>query len=340
LKKIFKNLITVLLILTLLLSLFSCDIQRVDRTKRKFRFFSQSYFATEGALYDYTGSPQSDFDALCKRVESELLYYHRLYDIYNEYEGINNLATVNRLAGEGSVKVAKEIIDLLIFARDCYEITLGHTNIALGAVLKIWHEYRDKGVSVPTYGELSLAAQHISFDSILIDEKNCTVEILDGEASIDVGAVAKGYAVEMISKGLLEDGYSGYVLDVGGNLRIIGSRPSGSSYTVSIKNPDPLATDYAHTINVDTGAVVTSGSYQNFYIVDGVSYHHIIDKDTLFPSRLYQSVTVVSDSSALSDALSTAFFCMTREEISKTVASLDGVRVIIIDTDGRVSEIS
>ena len=165
--------------------------------------YTASFLDVFDTMTNIVGYAESEaaFSEAVSGIHDELVEYHQLYDIYNEYEGINNLKTVNDNAGGEPVEVDQRIIDLLVFAREMYEATGGKTDVALGAVLRIWHDARETAINdpsaayVPTEEELEAANGHTDFGSIVIDEANGTVQITDPEASIDVGGIAKGYAV-------------------------------------------------------------------------------------------------------------------------------------------------
>ena len=233
--KVLKRIVAVLLISTIFTAFLSCGKTTDSYTPQKRIFYE--YFDTVGTFYDYSGLSKENFSALADKVEKTLSEYHKLYDIYNEYEGITNLATLNKSAGHGKVKVDQKIIDLLLFAKEMHQKTNGKLNIAMGAVLKIWHSYREAGAEVPPEQMLISANEHTDINALIIDEENLTVELVDPKMSLDVGAVAKGYAVEMTAKMLEAEGYSGLVLDVGGNLRTIGKKPNGDGWKAGIKNP-------------------------------------------------------------------------------------------------------
>ncbi len=334
------KLLSLLLCFAALLTFSGCESEQ--KITPKSRVFYE-YFDTVGTFSDYTGGSQREFDELCARVEAELSEYHKLYDIYNEYDGLTNLKTINDNAGGGKLTVDEKIIDLLLYAKEMHALTDGKINVAFGAVLKIWHNYRTESKKpgaipkIPTNAELAEANAHTDIENLVIDEQNNTVELLDPDMSLDVGAIAKGYAVEKVAEGLIRDGYSGYALDVGGNLRAIGKKPNGRGWTVGVKNPmSPYSQTYVYTTEIKNSAIVTSGSYERFYTVSGVRYHHIINPETLFPENYYLSVSVKSGSSALSDALSTALFNTPYAELAAFVGSLDGVFVVVVLPDGTV----
>ena len=305
--------------------------------------YTASFLDVFDTMTNIGGYAESEaaFSEAVSGIHDELVEYHRLYDIYNEYEGINNLKTVNDNAGGEPVEVDQRIIDLLVFAREMYEATVGKTDVALGAVLRIWHDARETAINdpsaayVPTEEELEAANEHTDFGSIIIDEANGTVQITDPEASIDVGGIAKGYAVEMASR----DAAPYMLLSVGGNVCSTGPKPEGDGvWVVGIESPDALGStsEFLHTLNITDLCVVTSGDYQRFYEYDGVRYHHIIDPDTLFPPRYWRSVTILCGDSGIADALSTALFCMTQED-GQALLDEFGAEAMWVMTDGEMS---
>jgi thiamine biosynthesis lipoprotein len=256
---------------------------------------------------------------------------------------MENLCTINDLVdgAHPTVTVDRRIIDMLLFAREMYNKTDGMVNVAMGSVLKLWHDYRTVGMSdpaaasLPPMETLQEAAQHTDITKMVIDEETSTVTLTDPQMRLDVGAIAKGYAVEMAARKLEEQGISGYLLNVGGNIRAIGCKPDGSLWDAGLENPaDDEDEPYLAYISLTSEAVVTSGSYQRFYVVGGKSYHHIIDHETLYPAEGYDSVAVICASSADGDALSTALFCMPLDEGMALVESLPDVEAHWLLSDG------
>lgn len=292
------------------------------------------YFNTESRYIDYSGRSDEDFQRAADLVGEKLRFYHELFDIYYEYEGITNLKTLNDRAGEGPIVISEELFELLEYSKEMYNLTGGEVNIAMGAVLSIWHDFREAGVSLPERESLLLAAEHTDIEKLRLDRENMTAELSDPEMSLDVGAIAKGFAVEKIAEMLEREGYTSSVIDAGGNLRAIGKKPDGSSWRTGVKNP--LGDGFIHYLDIADSAAVTSGNYERSYTVDGKKYHHIIDKDTLMPSEHFISVTVNVESSALADALSTALFNMTYEEGAAIVSGIEGAYVIWVTPSGEV----
>ena len=304
--------------------------------QNKYSAYSFDYFDTATTITGYAES-QEEFDAIADAALELLGEYHRLYDIYKRYDGMENLCTVNDLTdgAHRTVTVDRRIIDLLVYAREMYNKTGGMTNVAMGSVLKIWHDYRTVGTSLPPMDKLQEAAQHTDITNMVIDEEACTVTLTDPAMRLDVGAVAKGYATEQVALWLEEQGVSGWLLNVGGNVRAVGAKPDGTPWTVGLENPENTSADYLAYLQVTDEALVTSGSYQRYYVVEGKSYHHIIHPDTLMPAEGYLAVSVICPDSGMGDALSTALFCMSIEEGKALIATLDGVAVSWVTDDGK-----
>lgn len=298
------------------------------------------YTATFLTLFDtittMVGHAESEdvFKQRAQTIHDELMVYHQLFDIYNDYEGLNNIKTINDRAGIEPVVVDRAIIQLLSDCADYYALTDGKVNVAMGSVLRLWHEARTEGVQdpenaqLPDASKLEEAARHCSFDSVVIDPAASTVFLTDPEAALDVGAVAKGWAAQRVA----ENAPRGMLISVGGNVCATGPKLGENPWVIGVQNPD--GGDSLHTIYVTQGAVVTSGDYQRAYTVDGKRYHHIIDPETRMPSEYFRSVTVVCRDSALADALSTALFLLPLEE-GRKLAEKCGADVLWVDRSGK-----
>ena len=300
-----------------------------------------SYTATYLTLFDTLttikgfAESEAEFQAMVQKIHDELEEYHQLFDIYNDYD-IPNLKTVNDSAGVAPVKVDERIIALLLDCKAYYELTNHKVNAAMGSILSLWHDARTHGINdpvnaaLPDTNALLLAAEHMDFSCVVINEADSTVFITDPDVSLDVGAVAKGWATQRVA----ENAPSGLLISVGGNVCATGPKDeNGTPWVVGIQNPD--SSDYLHTIYLTKGSVVTSGDYQRAYTVDGKSYHHIIDPETLYPSAYWRSVTIVCKDSGLADALSTALFVLPQEE-GQTLLDQCGAMALWVCMDGTI----
>lgn len=331
-----KKIISVILLILIIISLTGCSDKEPIRYQSEFIML----FDTVTRIVGYSKSKE-EFTEYAQIIYDNLKEYHQLYDIYNDYEGINNIKTINDNAGIKPVKVDKRIIDLIKFSKDMYEKTNGKTNIAFGAVLKIWHEYRTIGIedpanaALPPIEELRIASEHTNIEDIIIDEEQSTVFLRDPFMSLDVGAVAKGYATEQVSKIAKESGMNSALLSVGGNVRAINKNvTSNEPWNVGIQNPDTEAEESViKIVKLDDSSLVTSGDYERFYIVDGEKYNHIINPDTLYPAKYFTAISIICKDSGLADALSTAVFCMPFEEGLEFINSLPEAEAMWIFSD-------
>ena len=332
-----KKIISLVVAFVLLTALCACT---KGSETQKFTAYYFDYFDTHTTIVGYEKS-RDDFDRVCAKATSLLEEYHRLYTIYNKYDGVNNLYAVNKSGGT-PLAVDEKIIDLLLYAKEMYYETDGMMNVAMGSVLSIWHDYRTWGINhpdeaaLPPMDKLLKASEHTNIEDVVIDVENKTVSLADPEMSLDVGAIAKGFAVEAVAKALEADGVTGYILNVGGNVRTLGTRGDGTPWQVGIENPNTSDGDkpYIEYLKLSGQSLVTSGSYQRFYIVGGVNYHHIIDPETLMPGEKYMSVSVLCLDSGMADALSTALFNMDHEKGLALVESLENVEAMWVMPNG------
>ncbi len=292
-----------------------CAVPAKTAEKKQYQATFLDLFDTVTTVIGYAET-EEEFQETAGKIHDELEIYHQLFDIYHSYEGIANLKTINDQAGVAPVEVDRKIIDLLLDCRDYYELTDGKVNVAMGSVLRLWHEAREDGIydpqqaKLPDESKLKEAAKHCSFDTVMIDEDASMVYLEDPMQSLDVGAVAKGWAVEQVCR----NAPTGLLVSVGGNVCATGSKPEDTPWVVGIQSPEGEADEYLHTLYVCQESVVTSGDYQRYYVVDGMKYHHLIDPETLFPGMKWKAVSVVCEDSGLADVLSTALFMLSQEE--------------------------
>ncbi len=332
-----KRTIGLCLTAALLLCLVGCGVQPEPAKKRQASFLN--LFDTVTVVVGYAET-ETQFEQEVQDIHDRLRVYHELYDVYNDYDGVHNIKTINDNAGVAPVQVDARIIELLLFARQAYTLTGGVVNVAMGSVLSVWHDYRTAGLddpanaALPPMALLQEAAQHTDIDDLVIDEAASTVYLADPDMRLDVGAVAKGYAVQRVCDELLAADLDRYLLSVGGNVCTVGAKDAdGTPWSVGIQDPYDLSA-YGYTVALAEGSVVTSGNYQRSYTVDGQSYHHIIDPATLMPAVYFDAVSIVCVDSGLADALSTALYIMPYEAGAALIESIEGAEAIwIVDEE-------
>lgn len=324
------------LLVTLGLLLCGCTGAKPQEEKTKYNATFLTLFDTVTSIVGYADS-EEEFRATAQQLHDELLEYHQLFDIYNSYDGINNLKTVNDSAGIEPVEVDARIIALLKDCKEYYALTSGKVNVAMGSVLYLWHVARNDGLNdianayLPELSALEAAKAHVDIDALIIDEAASTVFLSDPDMRLDVGAIAKGWSLQRVC----DNAQAGLLISLGGNVCATGPKDeTGTPWVVGVQNPDG-GEEYLHTIYVSGGSVVTSGDYQRTYMVDGEFYHHIIDPETLYPSTLWRSVTIVHPDSGLADALSTALFLLPRDDGQALLDSC-GAEAMWVDGEGQI----
>ncbi len=327
----------VLLMLTLLLA--GCGKQGMSK-------YTYEFMGSFDTLIQFMGYAESAeaFETMAQEGQTEFETLNRLFDRYHDYAGINNIKTINDAAGGSPVKVDQEILDLLQLSKRLYGETGGVCNIAMGPVLSLWHDARTEGLDnpeaavLPDMKKLQDASRLCDIGNVLVDEAAGTVFLKEKGMSLDVGAVAKGYACKIVAESLKAKGYDSFLISGGGNIVAVGSPKDGlrPKWGIGIQNPDGNALnpddpplDIAY---VSDEAVVTSGDYQRTYVVQGKAYHHLIDPKTLMPATYFRAVTVVSKDSGLADFMSTTLFLLPLEE-GRPLAAVMGVDVLWILPD-------
>ena len=218
-----KKLAAVLLLAVLALALALPSQAEMGRYSSVF----MDTFDTVISLIGYA-EDQETYNKWSNAVHDQYVYMHKLFDTYHSYEdeGIVSVYTLNQKAALEPVKVDPILFGLLKFCKSHYELCQGQTNVAMGSVLSIWHNYRDAGLSDPLHAELPPmemlkdATAHIDINNLILDDENMTVYFADPDMKLDVGAVAKGYATEIVSQMLLSGNMDSFIISAGGILSV------------------------------------------------------------------------------------------------------------------------
>lgn len=315
-------------------------------TKYSYEFLNT--FDTVVQVMGYTRTKE-EFDGWAKKAEARFVELNALFDQYTNYEGVNNIKTINDNAGKEPVAVDSAIIELLQFCKDWQAKTPESVNVAMGAALLLWHDYRTKGIDdpeqaeLPPMDELRGAAAHSDIGKVVVDAGKGTVFLEDPELRLDVGSIAKGYATEVVARELIAAGWKSFIINSGGNVRAVGGPLDGerTKWGVGLTDPDDPGEIAGTGSLLDTAyvaglSVTTAGDYQRYYTVDGTRYHHIIDPKTLMPATQFRSVSVVTESSAVSDFIDTVLFILPYDKGLAYIQGLGNVEAMWVLPDGSV----
>ena len=334
-----------LIIISLLILISACS----NENNSGYTKYSYEFLGTFDTVIQIMGYAKNadEFEVMAEICKDRFIELNKLYDIYHDYDGINNIKSINDNAGIKPVEVQQEIIDLLVFSKEWHGKTNGKCNIAMGSVLSIWHDYRDKGINSPEKAEipplemLKEAMKFTDINKVIINDDNNTVYLEDKNMRLDVGAIAKGYATEIVANELINKGYTSFIISSGGNVRTVGEPMDRSrkKWGIGIQDPDGNPNDpnepSLDILYINDQSLVTSGDYQRQYEVDGKMYHHLIDPDTLMPAEYFRSVSIVANDSGIADFMSTTIFLTPYEEGRRLLENL-GIDAIWVMKDGTV----
>lgn len=294
----------------------------------------------DGATY------HEDYSNIFDTVENIIADYHKLSDKYKNYDGVINVKSINDNP-TATHTIDARLFDMIKFAMDHQSEVNNLFNIALGPVLQVWHDYREladpftnTSTSIPTMAELNDKNQYTDYTKIILDDTNKTIT-MDENMSIDLGGMSKGYISEILTEYLDSLDLSSYLLNNGNsNISIGGTHPvrDHGKFILAVTDPtNEKYPGYASILLGDGDQLVTSGDYQQYFIVDDVLYHHIINPLTLMPERYSRSVSIVINGDAgLADLYSTAIFTMNIEDGIAFVDSVPGLEAIWYGVDGTI----
>lgn len=260
---------------------------------------------------------------LCRRYDTLFSKTNEDSDIYK----INH-------AGGAAVEVSDDTLALIKKGLYYCDLSGGLFDITIGSASNLW-DFKADTPAVPPAEAVAEAVTHINYKKIII--KDNTVRLDDPGAAIDVGAIAKGYIADRLRDYLKKNGVRHAVIDLGGNILVLGTKTDGSKYNIGIQKPFDKTGAPVTSVKVANQTVVTTGIYQRYFEADGKIYHHILSPSTGWPceNNLY-SVTIITDSSLTGDALSTVCYLMGYEKGMKLVNQLDNVDAVFITNDEKI----
>lgn len=243
---------------------------------------------------------------------------------------------INEAAGKNYVKVDEDTFYVIKEGIKYGDMTNGMFDISIGPLVKLWG-IGTEHARVPSKEEIENALKLIDYKKIEVNDTKKEVKLSSEGMMMDLGGIAKGYAADAVKDVLKSDGISSAIINLGGNVYAMGSKPDGSEWRIGIQDPFSSRGNYVAIVKVKDKSVVTSGNYERYFEVNGKRYHHIFDLTTGYPSdNGIVSATIVSDRSIDGDALSTSVFVLGIDKGLKLVESLDGIEAIIITSDKKI----
>ncbi len=312
-KRIFT---TILLFLTLL---------SVGCSKKKEEYISRTDYKLNTivyvALYDKQEEGLLDVCMnLCSRYEQTFSRTSPASELY-------------KLNESRDLEVSDELLELISLGVELGERTDGLFDITIAPVAELW-DFSGEEPSVPTQTELDEALSSVDYRNIQIDGNHVTLE---NDASIDLGALAKGYIADRLKEYLLSEGVTSAIINLGGNTLCIGNKPTDEAFQIAIKKPFADQNEMLEIASVTDQSLVTSGIYERGFEKDGIWYHHILNPATGYPNDTdLTSVSIQSDLSVDGDALSTICMSLGSKKAQEFLQNYPGVKAWFVLKDESV----
>ena len=269
-----------------------------------------------------------DAEIALTEAENKMAELERSWSVTNPE---SDIYAVNHSNGR-PVNVSEETAALLLFTLRMARETGGALEPTIYPVLTAWGFTTEEN-RVPTDAEITALLENVGYERIRLED---TTVQLDKDMMLDLGAVGKGYAGDLATQVLKENGITSALLDLGGNIQVIGTKPDGSPWRLGLR--DPFSDGTLGVMEISNQAVVTSGAYERYFIgEDGTMYGHIIDPATGYPAESgLASATVIADEGRLCDALSTSLYVMGTERAIEYWQQHHDFEMILVTDNGEI----
>lgn len=286
-------------------------------------------------LVSYT-TPEKPEESIRSAMRSAIEEIRRVERLMTSWRDDSEIAAVNRGAGSAVVVGPEtyEVVDRSLWAG---KISNGAFDITFHTMGGLWKfgDAADAVPGVPAAAEIERLRKLVDYRLIRLDPKARSVTLPKGR-KIDLGGIAKGYAVDKASRILREAGLGSFLAQAGGDLYGAGRKPDGSPWVSGVQDPRAPDGVYFAVLELEDRAFSTAGDYARAYIVDGKRYHHIIDPRTGYPARACRSVTVWAPDAFVADAVDDGVFILGPKKGLELVESLDGTGAVIVDEENKV----
>lgn len=320
-KKIYIEFVSILSITVYLLS--GCSMNR-DYSEQKL------FFDTIITINIYNTDDKAvmeDCLILCETYEKMFSKTIEGSDVWN----------INHAQGEW-VEVSEDTVELLREAVGYSKLTDGVFDITIAPLTQLWN-VKDNPGKLPSQEDIKKAKSHIDYRLIEIDGNK--VRLKDKKAQIDLGGIAKGFIADKLGDFILSRGVNSAMINLGGNIKVIGSKVDGSDWNIGIQKPFADRNEVIGSVKVKDKTVVSSGIYERYFEYEGKIYHHIIDKTTGAPSESdLEGVSIIGESSTTADVLSTTCILLGSEKGMELIENTEGVEAVFVKRDGSVTQSS
>lgn len=316
----------IIIFIALFLLFSSCSRNQLHRHSRESTVMDTYVSVT---IYDPAISQEQAY-AL---IDSSFTEFRRVEAAMTDYADTSEVGIVNVRAGKDTVTVSEELAELLKTSISFSEQSNGAFDVSVGPIVKAWNFLSPEPI-VLSKSKLENLRQFVDYKKIIIDGNSVFLNRIG--MRIDLGAIAKGYAVDKVIEILKRKGIKNTIVDLGGNLAVWweGTHALYSAVAEILVRHPRKEGKFFGSLKVGTCGVSTSGDYQRYFINDNIRYHHIIDPATGYPANDVVSVTIVADDAMTADALSTTIFVLGRQKGMEFIKKSKGVEGLIVWEEG------
>lgn len=283
-------------------------------------------FTALGTINEITAFGKRGREALNAACERVLEIDHRM----SAFKEGSDVMKLNRSAGIKEEKMNPDTFGLLKRSLEFSSRSNGTFDITVRPLTSLWG-FGKKMNHIPEKEEIQKALSLVNYKDLLLDEESCTAFLKREGQAIDLGGIAKGHAADEVKRILLEHKVKDALINLGGNIVAMGCNPEGQPWRIGIQNPFSATGNYMGAVKVTNKTVVTSGMNEQFFMKNGVRYHHIIDPRTGYPvDNKLASVTVLCESSTDADALTTALFASDMTCVLPLLKSINAEGIFVI----------
>ncbi len=297
--------------------------------------YARTFYATEhlmGSEFEFTFVDTNNTHGW-EMIRQSIAEVKRIEYLISEWIDTTQVSRLNKAAGSGPQQVDCELYDLIQRSLEVSKITQGAFDISFLGAGRLW-KFDGSMKNLPDSSAVKAAVANVGYEKIKLMD-SCRVALLSAETKIGFGGNGQGYAADMVKKLLLKNGITSGLLNFTGDIAAWGKQPDGSDWKVGIGSPEDR-NKMLLWLPLKEACITTSGNYEKYIMLNGVRYSHIIDPRTGYPARGVKSVSVISPSTELSDALDTGIFVLGVEKGLNLVNQLPGVSCIIVDEESKV----
>ncbi|MAV76444.1 MAG: thiamine biosynthesis protein ApbE [Cellvibrionales bacterium] len=281
-------------------------------------------------VLDHSHFSQANFQETLDSLLEKILSSMSTYQVDSE------VSHFNRLPSSSCQTISPDFAQVVSLALSISYQSEGYFNPLLNPLVTRWgFDSQDKPVTLPSSDEIDRLLELATLDALsldLVDKKLCKSK----PVQLDLSAIAKGYTVDQIARLLMQMGAKDFLVDIGGEVRVLGKNTRQQPWRLAIETPD-RSSSIQEVVQLSKHAIATSGDYRNYYIHEGQYYSHLIDPKTGFPiSHTIASVSVISDTTAVADAWATALIAM-GEVNAKRITESEGLAVMMVFRENEAS---